>query len=38
MRCETIHLKEIYPFLGENGCDPILETYLPHNYDVREHQ
>lgn len=38
MRCETIHLKDIYPFLGENGCDPILETYLPHNYDVREHQ
>lgn len=28
---ELIHLKEIYPFLGENGCDPTLTTYLPYN-------
>lgn len=28
---EVIHLKDIYPFLGENGCDPMLTTYLPVN-------
>lgn len=38
MRCERIHLKDIYPFLGEDGCDPTLEIYLPHNYEVRENQ
>ena len=31
MRYEVIHLKERFPFLGENGCDPILEIYLPYN-------
>ena len=31
MRCETIHLKDRYPFLGENGCDPTLQLYLPYN-------
>ena len=38
MRCETIHLKDIYPFLGKEGKDPILETYLPHNYEKRKNQ
>lgn len=31
MRVERIKLTEYYPFLGENGCDPELEMYLPHN-------
>jgi len=31
MRSETIHLKNHFPFLGENGCDPTLEIYLPQN-------
>ena len=31
MKTETIHLKEIYPFLGEDGCDPIVDMYLPYN-------
>ena len=38
MRCELLHLKDVYPFLGEDGCDPTLEIYLPHNYEVRENQ
>ena len=38
MRCEKIHLKDIYPFLGENDCDSTLEIYLPHNYEARENQ
>ncbi len=29
MRHEVFHLKDIFPFLAENGCDPILTTYLP---------
>ena len=32
MKNQLIHLKDVYPFLGENGCDPTLEIYLPHNY------
>ncbi len=31
MRCEELHLKERFPFLGENGCDPVLTVYLPYN-------
>lgn len=31
MRSETIHLKNHFPFLGENSCDPTLEIYLPQN-------
>lgn len=31
MKHEIIHLKDIYPFLGENGCDPTVEMYLPYN-------
>lgn len=28
---QTIHLKDRFPFLGENGRDPILDTYIPIN-------
>ena len=31
MRQEVLHLKEYFPFLGENGCDPTLELILPGN-------
>ena len=31
MKYQKIHLKEHFPFLGENGCDPTVETYLPYN-------
>lgn len=31
MKYEKLHLKDFYPFLGENGADPILEIYLPYN-------
>ena len=31
MKTETIHLKEIYPFLGDDGCDPTVDMYLPYN-------
>lgn len=31
MRTETIHLKDIFPFLGENSCDPTLDIILPQN-------
>lgn len=26
---QRIHLKDVFPFLGENGRDPVLTTYLP---------
>lgn len=29
MQVFDIHMKEVYPFLGENGCDPVLTVYLP---------
>ena len=29
MQVFDIHMKELYPFLGENGCDPVLTVYLP---------
>lgn len=28
---EVLHLKDYFPFLGETGCDPTLEMYLPEN-------
>ena len=28
MRCEKIHLKDRFPFLGEEGRDPTLEIYI----------
>lgn len=31
MNHTVIHLKEIFPALGANGCDPKLTTYLPYN-------
>ena len=31
MKHEVIHLKDVFPFLGEDGCDPTLETFLPYN-------
>ena len=40
MRCFTVHLKDYFPFLGENGCDGVLEAYLPYNMTEmgRQHQ
>ena len=35
MKLETINLKDIYTFLGENGCNPTLTAYLPYN-DFKE--
>lgn len=31
MEVNKIHLKDYYPFLGENGCDPTLTTYIQYN-------
>ncbi|MBR4864555.1 MAG: alpha/beta hydrolase [Oscillospiraceae bacterium] len=31
MYCETLRLKDRFPFLGENDCDPSLELYIPEN-------
>lgn len=31
MEVKKIHLKDYFPFLGENGCDPILTTYIQYN-------
>lgn len=31
MKYEVLHLKDYYPFLGEDGCDPTVEVYLPYN-------
>lgn len=31
MEVKKIHLKDRFPFLGENGCDPILTTYIQYN-------
>ena len=31
MKHQVIHLKEYFPFLGENDCDPRLTLYLPYN-------
>jgi len=40
MRCETLHLKTVFPDLGVDGRDPFLHLYLPHNLEEmhREHQ
>jgi acetyl esterase/lipase len=29
---EVIHLKDRFPFLGANGCDPTLSIYVPQNH------
>ena len=31
MKCETLHLKDFYPFLGEDGCDATVDCYRPFN-------
>ena len=31
MKIVTLHLKEKYPFLGENGADPVLTAYIQNN-------
>ena len=31
MKTYTVNLKEQYPFLGENGCDPVLDAYIQDN-------
>ena len=31
MEHKIIHLKDYYSFLGEDGCDPTVEIYLPYN-------
>lgn len=31
MNTQVIHLKERFPFLGENGCDPTLTVYIQEN-------
>ena len=31
MTHEIIYLKEFFPFLGENGCNPMVEMFLPDN-------
>lgn len=33
MKTQVLHLKDFYPFLGENGADATLTTYLPFNMD-----
>jgi len=34
----TVHLNAQFPFLGENGCDPLLTTYLPYNMTEMQRQ
>lgn len=31
MKHEVLHLKDFFPELGANGCDPTLALYLPYN-------
>ena len=31
MRCETLHLKDYFDFLGNDGADPTLHLFLPYN-------
>ena len=31
MEVNKIHLKDYFSFLGENGCDPTLTTYIQYN-------
>ena len=35
---EQIHLKDHFPFLGENQCDPLLTSYLPYNMSEMKRQ
>ena len=34
MICKEIHLKDRFPFLGENGRDPVLQTYIQDDLSV----
>ena len=40
MKYHLLHLKDYFPFLGDAGCNPTLEIYLPYNMTEmhREHQ
>lgn len=38
MRHETIHLKDVYPFLGEADADATLTLYLPYNMKAMNRQ
>ena len=38
MKCEIIHLKDYYPFLGDEGKDPTVEMYLPFNMTEMKRQ
>lgn len=38
MTHELIHLKDRFPFLGEEGQDPTLTTYLPYNMTEMKRQ
>lgn len=40
MKYEILHLKDVFPAFGENGCDATLTTYLPGNLSEinREHE
>ncbi len=31
MKCEVLHLKDYFDFLGNDGKDPTVELYLPYN-------
>ncbi len=31
MKHQVIHLKDLYPFLGENNADPTVECFFPYN-------
>ncbi len=38
MQHKVIHLKDYFPFLGNNNCDPTVEMYLPFNMDEMNRQ
>ena len=38
MKHERLHLKDFYPFLGEDGKDAVVDTYLPFNMDEMNRQ
>ena len=35
---EKLHLKDVYPVLGQEGRDPILEVYCPHSEGENQRQ
>ncbi len=38
MEVKKIHLKDHFSFLGENGCDPTLTTYIQYNMSEMKHE